>query len=159
MRYYLAKQQQTGAYRIDKYKQKEVKKERNFKLHNKLKEYSEKVKKQIAKRDGAVYQPGIGMDGGYCELAADPAAPPAANICSACGEAGHKLRTNKKCKYYVARNTKKATDAADVTEEDSEENPDAGEQDLMDNVQFEESDDEFFDALEDDDDCDTGFLF
>ena len=45
MQHYLSKQQQTRVYRIDKYKRQDVKKARNLKLHDKLKEYSEKVKK------------------------------------------------------------------------------------------------------------------
>ena len=101
------------------------------------------------------------MDGGYCELvaAAPPPTPVNNNIkCSACGEAGHKLRTNKKFKFYSPRGNSSKKKPAPLAKEEQEDNPDADEQDLMDNVQFEESDDEFFDALEDDDDCDTSFL-
>ena len=155
VRHYLQQQQKARAYRIEKYKKAEVKKCRNTKLHDKLREYSEVVKKEIAKRNGCVYQPGIGMDGGYvAPAAAVTVAASALKKCSACGETGHSMRTNKKCRYY-----KKAgpAAAAEPAAEDDD-NRDAQEQDLMDEIGFEASDDEFFDALEDDDEVDTSFF-
>ena len=53
------------------------------------------------------------------------------------------------------------TEQEDPKQEGVDANHDAHEQGLMDNVQFDGdgSDDEFFDALEDDDDFDDTFLF
>ena len=157
--HYLTKQERTRNYRIQQYKKKEVKKERNFKLHNRLREYSEQL--IIKKEGGAVYQPGIGMDGGYQQQAA--AVADGNNTCQACGEAGHKRRTSKKCRFYKARApTKKApTTEPDETASSTasavdQAAQDAEEQELMDAVGFDASDDEFFDALErdeEDDDC------
>ena len=166
--HYLTQHQKARAYRIETYKKKEVKKKRNTKLHDKLREYSEKVKKNVAKRDGTVYQPGIGMDGGYCQQEEEEApAPAAANnnsiICSACGESGHKMRTNKKCRFYKPRGatagatTKPVALPDNDSQDDSDSNKDAEEQELLDSLPFDdESDDEFFDAIEDD--FDSTFL-
>ena len=154
-RHYLTQQQRTRVYRIDNYKKKRVKKNRNYKLHDRLREFSEKVKKQIAKKEGSVYQPGIGMEGGYCQPAAATAIP-SNKRCSACGEAGHKMRTSKKCRLYKARGAAAPAAASLPTDNDEECTHDADEQALLDACGFAgESDDEFFDALEDDDDEDT----
>ena len=114
VRYYLSTQQKTRATRIAKYKKKQVKKNRNAKLYAKLKEYSEKIKIEKAKSNGCTYQPGIGMDGGYCEAevagtaddddgtAGDAIIQPP-QVCRDCGELGHKVKANKKCVLYVPR--------------------------------------------------------
>ena len=156
VRHYFAQQQKARAYRIAHFKKTAIKKKRNYKLHDKLREYSEGVKKEIAKRDGCTYQPGIGMDGGYVAIEDAVAPPHDTNIrCSACGEAGHKMRTNKKCRFYRSIRGASATKPAAIIDEDR----DAVEQDLMDEVGFEESDDEFFDTIEDEEDfIDTSFL-
>ena len=200
LHYYLSMQQKTRAARIAKYKKKETKKKRNFKLHAKLKEYSEKIKVESAKLNGCIYQPGIGMDGGYCQpmteggAAADDevggdSTPAALSVCKHCGIAGHKRTTHRECGMYRApRGVKlKQDDAAgerppvaSVTttptndenavvaedgdsEEATQEDPllqDAAEQALLDVIPFDETDDEFFDALEAADDADdSGMVF
>ena len=168
VRHYLTKQQRTRAYRIQQYKKKEVKKVRNLKLHQRLREYSEKL---IIKKEGkgAVYQPGIGMDGGYQAAAPAVAVAAASTIsnsndkCQACGEAGHKRRTNKKCRFYTARKaatTEPLTPTDDSTATVDQATQDAEEQDLMDQVGFDASDDEFFDCIDKDDeeDDDTSWM-
>ena len=155
IKHYLEKHQQTRVYRLLKSKKQESKLQRNSKFHAKLKEYTSEVKKAVAKRDG-VYEHGIGMDGGYEEgaMAIAAAAAGSEKKCSACGELGHKMRTSKKCRYYKARGGAAAASAAPVLEEDATTtatlpNRDAEEQALLDEMAF-ESDDEFFDAIEDD---------
>ena len=114
------------------------------------------------------------MDGGYeqeDEAAEDEAVLVAGNntdgpntvvpTCSACGEAGHKMRTSKKCRYYKQRgSTTKQGAVPDsiILQGDAEDIRDAEEQDLMDAVAFDCSDDDFFDAHEEEDDFDTSFL-
>ena len=182
IRYYLANQQKIRATRIAQYKKKEIKKKRNTKLHAKLKEYSEKIKRETAAASGCVYQPGIGMDGGYCQPTHDGGdsdqdgaagqQASALSVCNACGVAGHKRKTNRLCSMYETRGAAKKTndtppvalvvgragiDGGDskpaATEEDTA-IQDADEQELMDGIPFEETDDEFFDALEAADDAD-----
>ena len=159
--HYLRTQQKTRAYRIAQCKKKEVKKARNKKLHAKLKEYSAKVQSDIAKRDGTVYQPGIGMDGGYNMPAAASASTTAnttSRVCSSCQGNDHLRPTNKKCRFYKARNNKNQpaapVDSVPVPAPKNQLTRDADEQDLMDQVGFDDEGDEFFDCYDDEDDED-----
>ena len=154
VRFYLVKQQRTRAYRIARDKKTDVKKQRNVKLHDKLRLFTAKVKSSEA--GGAQYNTGIGMDGGYCQPAApnEGGVPPSAataaagkkTSCSACGETTHKRRTNRLCKFYTPPtsrdNTRKNADPIDQANQDAEE------QGLLDEVGFDADDDEFFDAFE-----------
>ena len=63
--YYFEKQEQARSRCIETFKKKANKQKRNVKLHDKLKQWTEDLRKAKAK-GGAVYQPGVGMDGGYC---------------------------------------------------------------------------------------------
>ena len=90
-------QQKARSTRLAKSRLKANKKLRISKLHSKLKEYSEKImKKERAKADGCVYQPGIGMDGGYCQPVGHDApedgdtTPGALSVCNSCCITGHK---------------------------------------------------------------------
>ena len=144
IRFYLAKQEQTRAYRIANDKKTEVKKLRNIKLHDKLRLFSAKVKGAAA---GAQYNTGIGMDGGYCQPAATGAAAASAvaatrgtAACSSCGKTTHKRRTNKLCQFYMPPATRDNINPSA--------HQDAEEQGLLDEVGFDAEDDEFFDAFE-----------
>ena len=162
--HYLATQQKARSYRIKKSKEREYKKTRNVKLHNRLKEYSEAVKRSIAKRDGSVYHPGIGMDGGYDpQETQPPTAASGVKTCSACGKQGHRLRTHRDCTLYVPRRVKTPpstattiTSGEDDEEEDDAER-DAEELNLLDSVAFDDYD-EFFDCFEGDEDDEEGIV-
>lgn len=119
-------------------------------FYNKLKEHTEEAMRKQAKKDGMVYIKGIGMEGGYvmskAEAAAKKKATPKAtttkdnnNKCSACGEYGHKRRTNKKCKYYVDKSDQNTK----TTERDAEQ------LDAMNRLSFDNvvDTDEMFDCL------------
>ena len=65
----------TRDYRITKGQDKETKRLRNSKLHAKLKTVTAELKGAVAKRDGCIYEPGIGLDGGYASDGEDSFAP------------------------------------------------------------------------------------
>ena len=103
IQHYLTKQELTRTRRIETFKKKVVKQERNKKLHDKLKQWTEELRKSKVSGDGAVYQPGVGMDGGYCLPATTAAASTKENrACSGCGQigAGHLRPWSKKCPKY-----------------------------------------------------------
>ena len=98
--YFLQSQQKGRANRINKSKTKTYKKLRNKKLHERLQQYSETAKKEIAKKEG-VYQPGIGMNGGYTECTETTTTTKICQ-CSACGlvNGDHIRPWSKKCPKY-----------------------------------------------------------
>ena len=143
---------------------------RQEKFHNKLAEHTVTANKERCKREGLVYAPGIGMNGGYADED-DPDNEPTANNkkkkggginkCNACGELGHKRKTNKKCKYYKKKKgagvaaIDSSTAAKDEDSEEAQIERDADELDLLDQLCFDEGDDngdEFFDAMDSFDD-------
>ena len=138
--HYLVLHGETRDYRITKCQEPEAKRLRNTKLHEQLKKATIELKGAIAK-EGGVYQPGIGLDGGYEDDTQDEAedggddAKPAAKKrkvgssggsrkCSACGESGHN-RSNRMCSLWKPRGASKPS-----TTRDSEE------LDLMDQMAF-----------------------
>ena len=149
VRYYLSKQQQTRQCRINKHKKKEVKKERNRKLHEKLQEHSNKVSKAMEK-EGALCAPGIGMDGGHCQPTGmkQKAAP------SPCTGAGHSRPWSKKCpmcetcqREKESRNSGHTDPAPELGDADAQDMRDSHEQNLMDAVGFGVDDQLFADQL------------
>ena len=143
VKHYLTLHAETRDYRITKAQDPESKRLRNTAFHAKLKEATVELKGAIAKRDGLIYQPGIGMNDGYDESATaeelDCLDPPskkkrrkiastASRKCSACGEAGHN-RSNRMCKKWSPRGATRAA-AATTTTRDLEE------QHLMDQMMF-----------------------
>ena len=164
--YYLQQVDKRRTHRINKSKDKDQKKKRQEKFHQKLAEHAEKAKSERCKREGSVYQPGIGMGAGYCKPVAT--AVDVTARCTKCKEHGHKRPTNKLCKHYKPRkgNKKDVVDGVvdddtapkQTTAQEDQLERDAGEQDLMDAMPFLDGDDEFFDLFEDEDemDGDTG---
>ena len=153
-RHYLLLQQQTRTYRIVKSKKQSSKKNRNKKLHLKLQEYSEQVKREIDKGGGSVYNPGIGMNGGYSDVAGTK--PATEKKCTSCGmvNGDHVRPWSKKCpnyeQYRYAKLAKKTTVTAVTAAEGMDDTDrDAVEQALMDEVGFEATDQEFAEVLED----------
>ena len=149
-------------YRINKAKETDQKKHRQEKFHDKLKEHSETAKKEYRRREGSVYEPGIGM--GCCQPVQKKGKSKGRHnpdaICSKCNQPGHARPTNKLCKYYKPRKNKRATAKDGTTDDDSDKDAqllqDAKEQDLMDSMPFidNDSDDEFFDSFDNEDDMD-----
>lgn len=100
--------------RLDKTKTRDYKNKRKADEFEKIKKESSEATTARAKRDG-VYEPGIGMAGGYVED--DDAKPPAAvtnttndvskRACRSCGGLDHQRATSKRCRLYVARKKKK----------------------------------------------------
>ena len=141
--HYLVLHGEARDYRITKAQDTESKRLRNSKLHGQLKQASIELKGILAARDGAVYQPGIGLDGGYVDTeeadgdntSSNFNKPPAkrrktstaARKCSACGETGHN-RSNRMCRLWTPRGAVDASGAA--TSRDLEE------QDLLDQMAF-----------------------
>ena len=150
--------------RLAKVKTQAFKRKRKQRYYDKLKEETEQAKTERAKRDG-VYQPGIGMDGGYGDddAAPEPAAPQQKKkatvidvnkTCTACGEVGHSRRTSKQCRYYTPRNKPAATVTAApapiTTPPQQTTNEDADELDAIDAIPF---------GGEDGSDCSSGAAF
>lgn len=102
VRHYLMKQQQARARRIVTHKKKEVKLRRIEKLHKKLKEHTEELQCIICKKEGSVYQPGIGVDAGICLPTSDVATKASLKACSSCNQigTGHVRPWSEKCSNY-----------------------------------------------------------
>lgn len=168
VRHYLMKQQQARARRIVTHKKKEVKLRRIEKLHKKLKEHTEELQCIICKKEGSVYQPGIGVDAGICLPTSDVATKASLKACSSCNQigAGHVRPWSEKCsnyKEYMLSCSKKPVtgtevDTVSVSEQEAlfdvptledTVHQDAKEQGLLYQVVFNEDADHFFDALED----------
>ena len=144
LRYYLKKQEKTRVYRKEKDKKSEIKKKRNAKLHGQLKELSQRM--QDGAQGGAQYNPGIGMDGGYYEEDAKPAAVlKCGSVCTSCGKNTHKRSTNKLCVNYTGG--RRPRRAAPTSLEQIAR--DGHEQSLLDEVGFDlEAGEQFFDSFE-----------
>ena len=98
--------------RIAKSKTPDKKKKRQKNFHDKSLEHTEKAKKERCKREGSVYQPGIGMGAGYAISDADDADDEGnkkkrkrsnkdntAKQCRHCKEFGHCMRTSLQCTH------------------------------------------------------------
>ena len=147
--HYLTQHAEARDYRISKGQEKETKRLRNHKLHAKLKQATIELKGAIAKRDGAIYQPGIGLGGGYNsddEGSSAPVSPErplkkkrkvtATRKCGACGLAGHN-RSNRMCQQWSPKGA--------VNYPASSTTRDVEEQQLLDQLTFapdQEADDE-----------------
>jgi len=147
---YLKQIDSRRTYRINKSRECEQKKKRQQKFHEQLKDHTEKAKKERCKRDGAVYEPGIGMN---C-AAASAATPQQRNVdmtirSASCKQPGHKSANNKLCKNFKPRKSRRKKDTNDAAEQLRR---DAAEQDLMDALPFIDDDDEFFDSFDNEDD-------
>ena len=128
--------------------------ERNKKLHQKLQQWTEELRKSKAK-GGDIYHPGLGMDGGYCMPADND--KKADKACTGCGQigAGHLRPWSKKCPNYNDYLSKKegkkiATGDKAATIEDQMAQ-DASEQELLDEIGFDEANCEFANTVEQDD--------
>jgi len=144
--HYLQQIDARRTYRILKSRDVDQKKKRQAKFHDMLKEHTETAKKQRCKRDGAVYEPGIGMEG------AATATPPTVDKtirCGSCKEFGHKSARNKMCKNFKPRKRRQQSKTNDDTAEQLRR--DAAEQDLMDAIPFIDGEDEFFDSFDNED--------
>ena len=162
IRRYFQLQEKCRSCRKQKCKRTSVKKERNgLLLHEKLKQHTEVPRKQIAKREGAVYSPGIGFAAGTC-------APiqPKKNLkpCVACGQvgAGHVRPWSEKCPKHDEHlaNKEKARVSAlpdDNNAADDQVKMDANEQDPLDVIGFDTKVDDPLaaEAAQDDDDSDS----
>jgi len=149
--HYLKQVDARRTYIINKSQEIEQKKNRQENFHKALEEHTERAKKQQCKREGSIYQPGIGM-GNYCEPTKqcgkfDPNAR-----CSKCKEVGHKRPTNKLCKHYKPSKHK---EQATPEELQAQLERNAKEQDSMGSLPFIDGDDEFFDSFEGPDDMDN----
>jgi len=143
-----------------------AKKKRQTGFHQKLKEHNATARKERAKRSGECC-PGIGMDGGHGDV---PAAPRrqtrVAVVCPPCGGKGHKTAKSKKCGEHPDNKEKNSTPADEesktndlMPEEDEPTVDDSTQRDakelaLLDQLGFDDDDDEFFDSFEDEDDLD-----
>jgi len=104
--HYLTVKSKVRQKRIAKTKTTEWKKKRKADEYRRLQEDTKEAKRARAKREGSVYQPGIGMTGGYdLEEQKDEPEPPSDpnKICSRCKQPGHLRPTNKLCRFYVSR--------------------------------------------------------
>lgn len=87
------------------------KKKRQKRFHDKMKEHAEDAKKQKAKREGGLYMPGIGLDGGYIIAKEDLPEKPKSkckksttpNVCllPLCLRKGHKTKRSQQCKNRI----------------------------------------------------------
>ena len=131
VRHFLSVKSNSRQKRLDKTKTKEYKRKRKTSEFEKIKRETVEATAARAKREGAVYQPGIGMTGGYDESdlveiddndsgAKKPAAmtrkktktSPSQQVCTACNEPGHMRPWNKKCKLYAEYSQRKTQKAA-----------------------------------------------
>ena len=142
VRHYLRIKGDNRQKRIDKTKTRDFKLKRKSAEFEKIKLESKEAASSRAKREG-VYQPGIGMTGGYdqADLAGDnedgakkPAAKPSTNrkktkkkkknpegrLCNACGSDNHLRSTNKLCRFYVGRSQTTVTAAAAKAKDNTE---------------------------------------
>ena len=164
--HYLKQVDAPRTYRINKSQETKQKRRRQEKFHDKLMEHTEKAKKERCKREGAVYQPGIGMAKAQQQMPVDTTIR-----CSSCRQLGHKTAGNKLCRNFKPRKRKQkatasaTTDTADAADDDGNDaadnndineskdqlRRDARELDLMDAIPLIDGGDEFFDSFEDED--------
>jgi len=109
--HYLNVKSKVRRKRIARTKTTEYKKKRKTDEYRRLKDETNDAQKARAKREGSIYQTGIGMTGGYTandmEASKEDNTPPTGpKTCSKCGKPGHLRPTNKLCKYYVPRGKK-----------------------------------------------------
>ena len=171
VRHFIQQQSEYRRRRIAKSKTAAGKKIRTTRYADKIVAHTLVAKKERAKREG-VYRSGIGAEDGYTEeelaLAAEQAkknlsskrtskkkAPTdPTKKCTACGEIGHSRKTNKLCRYYVARGKRKADDLDLESGEAQDDTPqaqterDAADCDVLDSMELNDSDGDFFDANE-----------
>lgn len=136
IRHYLKTKSTNRDKRIAKTKTVAFKKKRKASEYNRAKKEMAEAKKARAKREssGSVYEPGIGMMGGYVVDDARPAAkkkkaPKASKpnkdgkqpVCSKCKQVGHWRPTNKLCPFYMPRNSKSKEATVDTRKGDNQE--------------------------------------
>ena len=150
VRHFLTLEGEARDYRISKPQEAEYKRLRNKKLHDQLKTATKELRSAIEKRDGAVYQAGIGMNGGYFDddpNSAEGTAPPkkkprmtaATRKCSACRQTGHN-RTNRICPFWKPRgataSSQNSSTEGGIAVVDPSHSRDMQEQELLDRMAF-----------------------
>lgn len=130
VRHYLHSKDATRTARIQNTKTRQFKIKRKASEHARLQQETADAKIARDKREGT-YQSGIGMAGGYTELetkqpakkktgrASKPNKRGETPICSSCAQPGHWRPTNKLCRDYVPRSSKKKGEADTVAPSES----------------------------------------
>jgi len=129
--------------RINKAKTPTAKRRRQRFKFEKLKQHTEDAKRARCRRDGSVYQSGIGMDGGYIleDEATNATARPrrsSARKCGICRQIGHDRRNCPQAQVHPQT----------INEADADLQADADEMDALDSRPLIDPEEEFFSAEE-----------